>query len=153
MTTTSPRVDVDRIARRAMREVNKPNPDLLTAGFPFEPGWVNLIVEPIPPRTVSDGGIEMVDDSLTAEGFQCTVARVLKVGPAAMEGVTASGIKLCNFRPDIQTPEQLIGKYVIFQLHTGQELVLRRTGQKIRVMKVTDLLGVTHDPQAWKFYI
>jgi len=149
---TNKAIDIDRVARRALKEVAKP-PDLLKDGFPFDPGWVNLVVEAIPPRTMSDGGIEVVEDSQTAEEIQCTVARVLKAGPAAMEGVTAAGIKLCNFHKDIQTVEQLIGKYVIFQLHTGQVLTLRKTGQKIRVLKVTDLLGVTADPQAWKFYI
>lgn len=151
MATAKP-IDIDRVARRALKEVAKA-PDLLKDGFPFDPGWVNIVVEPIAPRTVSDGGIEVVEDSIAAEGFQCTVARVLKGGPAAMEGQTASGIKLCNFHKDIQTLEQLIGKYVIHQLHCGQELTLRRTGQKIRVLKVTDILGVTPDPQAWKFYI
>ena len=146
------KIDIDRVARTALREVAA-KPDLLKDGFPFDPGWVNLVVEAIPPRTTSDGGIEIVEDSMAAEEIQCTVARVLKCGPAAMEGVTASGIKLCNFHKDIQTIEQLIGKYVIFQLHCGQVLTLRKTGQKIRVIKVTDLLGVTPDPQAWRFYI
>lgn len=148
----APKFDVERAARRALREVAQ-KPDLLKEGFPFDPGWVNIVVEPIEPRTVSDGGIEVVDLSQQAEAIQCTVARVLKAGPAAMEGVTASGIKLCNFHKDVQTIEQLIGKYVVYQLHCGQELTLRRTGQKIRVLKVTDLLGITDDPQAWKFYI
>ncbi len=144
---------LDRLARKALREVERPLPDLLRDGFPFDPGWVNIVVEAVPPRTVSDGGIEVVETSQEAEAIQCTVARVLKCGPAAMEGTTASGIKLSNFHPDIQTPAQLVGKYVVFQLHCGQELTLRKTGQKIRVLKVTDLLGVTVDPQAWKFYI
>jgi hypothetical protein len=151
MATTKP-IDIDRVARRALKAVAK-TPDLFKDGFPFDPGWVNIVVEQIAPRTVSDGGIEVVEDSVTAEAIQCTVARVLKAGPAAMEGKTASGIELKNFHKDIQTVEQLIGKFVIFQLHCGQELTLRKTGQKIRVLKVTDLLGVTADPQAWKFYI
>lgn len=146
------KIDIDRIARGAMRAVAM-KPDLLKDGFPFDPGWVNLVVEEIPPRTTSDGGIEVVEESMTAEQIQCTVARVLKCGPAAMEGVTSSGIKLCNFHKDVQTIEQLIGKYVVYQMHCGQILTLRKSGQKIRVLKVTDLLGITIDPQAWKFYI
>lgn len=149
---TAKTIDIDRVARRALKEVAI-KPDLLKDGFPFDPGWVNIVVETIAPRTTSDGGIEVVEESSEADRHQCTVARVLKAGPAAMEGLTASGIKLCNFHKDIQTIEQLIGKYVIYQLHCGQELTLRKTGQKIRVLKVTDLLGVTPDPHAWKFYI
>lgn len=144
--------DIDRLARNALRET-KPKPDLFATGFPFDPGWVNIVVEPIEPRTVSDGGIETVTVSQEAEAIQCTVARVLKAGPAAMEGTTASGIKLGNFHKNIQTPEDLVGKFVVYQLHCGQEMTLRKTGQRIRVLKVTDLLGITDDPQAWKFYI
>jgi hypothetical protein len=143
---------VDRIARQALRQ-SAPKPDLLTDGFPFEPGGWNIVVEAIEPRTISDGGIEVVDVSQLAESIQMTIARVLKCGPAAMEGTTTSGIKLCNFLEGIQSPADLIGKFVVYQMHTGQELMLRRTGQKIRILKVTDLLGVTSDPNAWKFYI
>lgn len=145
--------NVDRLARKAIRETANPDPDLLTAGFPFEPGWVNIVVEPVKPKTVSDGGLELVELSQEAEEIQCTIARVLKAGPASMAGVTAAGIPLKDFRPDIQTPEDLVGKYVVYQQHSGQVLTLRKTGQKIRVLRVTDLLGVTDDPNAWKFYI
>lgn len=147
-------VDIDRVAREAMRVRAAPGlPDLLKVGFPFEPSWVQIVVEPIAPPTTSEGGIAMVGESQEAEEIQNSIGRVLKAGPAAMEGQTASGIKLSNFLPGIQTREQLIGKFVVYKMHTGQAMTLRRTGQKIRVMHVTDLIGTTEDPTAWKFYI
>lgn len=151
----TPRTDnslVERAARLATRQAAA-KPDLLKEDFPFDPVLWFIVVEPIEPRTVSDGGIEVVTESVVAESFQCTVARVLKCGPAAFEGKTTAGIELRNFLPGVQCAADLIGKFVVYQLHTGQELMLRRTGQKIRVLKVTDLLGVTGDPNAWKFYI
>jgi hypothetical protein len=143
---------VERAARQALREV-APAPDLLRDGFPFTPALWMIVIEPLKPRTMSDGGLEVVDLSQEAESFQITVGRVLKAGPASMEGKTSSGIELANFTADIKTPSDLIGKHVIYQRHVGQELTFRKTGQTIKVMKVTDLLGVTDDPNVWKFYI
>ena len=144
--------DIDRLARQALKE-RQEKPDLLKIGFPFEPGGWHIIVEPIAPRSVTDGGIEIVEDAQNAESFLATIGRVLKVGPSCMEGTTPSGIKLSNFRPDIQKGEDLIGRYVLYQLHTGHELKLRASGLKLRILKVTDLLGVTDEPNAWRFYI
>jgi len=144
---------VDRAARRALSDVAHQEPDLLVDGFPFTPGLWNIVVEPLKPRTMSDGGIEVVDVSQEAESYQVTVGRVLKAGPSALEGKTSSGIELANFAPGIRSPEDLIGKFVIYQCHVGQQLTIRRTDQKLKVMKITDLLGVTDDPYAWKFYI
>ena len=143
---------VDRAAREALRQA-KPKPDLLKEGFPFEPGLWNIVVEPIEPKEETEGGIVLSALSQEAEAFQITCGRVLKCGPACMEGKTTSGIELCNFLPDIKTPAQLLGVNVMFQLHTGMSLYLRKTGQRIIVMKVTDLLGRTDDPQAWRFYV
>lgn len=143
---------VERAAREALRE-KAPKPDLLKEGFPFEPGLWNIVVEPIEPKKETEGGLELVQLSQDAEAFQITCGRVLKAGPAAMEGKTTSGIELCNFLPGVRTREDLIGLNVMYQLHTGMTLTLRKTGQRIIVMKVTDLLGRTDDPQAWRFYV
>lgn len=154
----SPRPDprtnelVERAARTAIRE-SKPKPDLLKDGIPFRPGLWNIVVEPLEPKKVSDGGIELVDVSQQAEEIQMTIGRVLKAGPESMKGKTSSGIDLSNFLEGVTTREQLVGLNVVYQLHTGQQMTLRRTGQRVIVMKVTDLLGVADDPDAWKFYI
>jgi hypothetical protein len=144
---------VERAARAAMRGRPDDEPDLLTEGFPFEPALWMIVIEPIKPRELSDGNIVTVGISQEAEEFQITVGRVLKAGPGALDGKTTAGLELSKFLPGINTPEQLIGKYVIYKRHVGQDLILRKTGQTIKVMVVTDLLGVTSDPNAWKFYI
>jgi hypothetical protein len=148
---------VEAAARGALRALKPPpdllTPDLLTAGFPFTPAYWMIVVEPLQPREESDGGIAVVDLSQEAESYQMTVGRVLKVGPAAMEGQTVGGVKLDNFTADIRKPEHLVGRYFVYQRHVGQELILRKTGQTIKVMKTTDLLGETDDPHAWRFYI
>ena len=143
---------VEAAARGALRDM-KPPPDLFEAGFPFTPALWMIVIEPLRPREESDGGIAVVDLSQEAEEFQMTVGRVLKAGPASMDGQTTGGVRLNNFTADIQTPADLIGKYVVHHRHVGQELTLRKTGQVVKVMKVTELLGITEDPYAWKFYI
>lgn len=154
---TMTRADIDRAARRAeanMRGAAKLDEwDLLKDGFPFRPALWNIVVEPIKARTVSDGGIVVPEMSTDADGIQTTVARVLKVGPAAFDGVTSSGIALKNFLPGVTCAEDLIGKFYFHQQHVGMILRLRKTDQQVKVMKLTDLLGETEDPQAWKFYV
>lgn len=144
---------VERAAREALREEETPPPDLLLDGIPFTPALWNIVVEPLVPRTTSDGGIEVVDISQEAESYSVTVGRVLRAGPEAMKGKTAAGIDLSNFTDDIHTREELIGKHVVYKHHVGQKLTLRKTGQEVKAMAITDLLGVTEDPHAWKFYI
>jgi hypothetical protein len=144
---------VERAARAALRATDPAMPDLLLDGIPFTPALWYIVVEPLVPRTVSDGGIDVVDLSQEAESYAVTVGRVLAGGPEAMNGKTAAGIDLSNFTKDIHSIEELIGKYVIYRHHVGQKLTLRKTGQEVKAMAVTDLLGVTADPYAWKFYI
>lgn len=143
---------VEAAAQGALRAENPP-PDLMLAGFPFTPALWMIVVEPLQPRDTSDGGIAVVDLSQEAEAFQMTVGRVLKAGPASFDGQTTGGVKLSNFTDGVQCREDLIGKYVVYQRHVGQDLVLRKTGQTVKAMKLTDCLGVTEDPHAWKFYI
>lgn len=142
---------VERAAQNALK-AEPPPPDLLLEGFPFTPALWMIVVEPLLPREMSDGGIAVVDLSQEAESFQMTVGRVLKVGPAAMAGRTSGGVELATFTDDIHFAPQLIGKHVVYKRHVGQELTLRKTGQIVKVMMLTDLLGITEDPYAWKFY-
>lgn len=146
------KIDIDRLARDAKKDLAA-KPDLLKDGFPFEPAWIWIVVEPRTPKTMSAGGILHVEVSQTAETYQASIGRVLKAGPASMDGKTTSGIDLNKFLPGITTREQLIGKWVIYQQHTGMRLRLAKTDQVIMVMKVTDLLGASDEPDAWKFYL
>ena len=143
---------VDRAVYNALRKED-PLPDLLADGIPFEPALWMIVVEPLRARTKSDGGIEVVGVSQEAEDYQVTVGRILSAGPAALDGQTTGGVKLNQFTKNISEPEQLVGIYVAYQRHVGQEMRLRQTDQRVMVMKVTDLLGVTSEPYSWKFYI
>jgi len=122
-------------------------------GVPFTPASWHILIEPLRPRTESDGGIQVVDISQEAEYYQNNVGRVLSAGPECMKGKTTAGNELSNFTDKIQTREQLIGEYIVYKPHSGMELTLRETEQVVRVHVITDFVGVTQDPYAWKFYI
>ena len=146
---------VDRAVQRALKEKEaEERPyDLLKDGFPFTPSLWHIVIGPVPPRTHSEGGIEVIDSSQEAEAYQKTVGQVLKCGPLAFEGKTASGQELRYFAPGIQQPNELIGKFVVHQSNVGQIFRLRHSDQVIKVILLEQILGVTDDPDAWKFYI
>jgi hypothetical protein len=148
--------NVNSVIDRAVREATTPQkklPDLLKDGVPFTPASWHILLEPLKPRTESDGGITVVDLSVEAEYYKNNVARVLSAGPTSMQGKTTAGIDLSHFTDEIRRREDLIGQYVIYRPHTGIDLTLRETGQIVKVCHLTDLVGVTTAPFAWKFYI
>jgi hypothetical protein len=159
MSSLKAKTDLSRLDLAAQRELEQDNEDfeLLKRAVPFEPSLWHIFVVPVQPRTMSDGkggtSVYVPEIASEADRWQGTVARVLKCGPLAFEGKTASGLDLKNFLPGIDCAEKLIGKYVFYQLHTGQSMQMRRTGTEFKVFKLTDFLGVTGDPYAWKFYV
>jgi co-chaperonin GroES (HSP10) len=153
MERTVPAPDrVERAARKALHD-KKPKPDLLKRPPPFTPGSWNILVEPIEPKEESKGGIILAPITTEADGYQVTIGRVIRCGPTAFEGETTSKISLGHFTDDIRTPRQLVGKYVVFQRHTGHDMFLRETEQKLKVLTLQEILGVTDDPDAWRFYV
>ena len=148
------RIEIDRAARSAMQPaVKEPTWEetcamlakLITIGT-----W-NIGVVPIRPRRVTEGGIEMVDLTLEAEETQNRIGRVFQVGPTALEGKTASGIPLNVFTDEILSGEEMVGKFVLFDMYAGKRLHLRN-GHQIVMLVITDLIAHIHDPHAWRFY-
>lgn len=150
----SAKIDIDRAARAALQAPQKEPTweetcamlsKLITIG-----SW-NIGVVPIRPRRVTEGGIEVVDQTIEAEETQNRIGRVFQVGPTALEGKTASGIPLNIFTDGIRTREDLVGKYLLFDMYAGKRLHLRN-GHQIVSLVITDLIAHVHDPHAWRFY-
>lgn len=155
----SAKIDIDRIARNATNLQRRGSVDLLSLEkLPIEPwGW-QMLVEPLEPVEVSEGGIVLPEESKQADEIQTTVARVLRLGPAALDGLTQSGLKLAKLIPKADgsdtTPEDLIGQYLIFQRYTGYPITLRKYGnKKVLLISVTEVLAGVNDPSGIKFYI
>lgn len=146
-------VDIDRIARQARIDKASEDVDLVRDGVPLKVAHWNILVEPVKPKTMSDGGIMLPEDMLKAEAIQTTLGRVLQCGPTAFEGKTSSGISLATLAEGISSAEQLIGRYVIYQKYTGHAIQLRRTGTKLILLTVTEILAVPDNPADWQFYL
>lgn len=150
------KVNVDLAARRAMQQATA------AAGMSVdqileivEPCMWNLLVEPITPKEETSHGIVLIKEVQQAEEINTTNARVLAVGPTAMDGKTNSGIVIRDLTPKIQRPADLIGKVVVFQKFTGQTIVVidEPKDRKLIFITTTEILGIVHKPEKIRFYI
>lgn len=150
----SAKIDIDKLAREARKQNQRqrqldPN-EVIKVVQPS--GW-NIFIDPLSPKTVSEGGIEIAAESQTVEEVNTSAGYVLAIGPTAMTGVTESGIRIAEILYNIGRPEQLIGKCVVFHKYTGQEIKLRKLGKKIIVMTIPDILAIVHNPDDLQFWI
>jgi hypothetical protein len=117
------------------------------ASFPLEVAMWNVLLEMVRPATKFGGVIQKTPGQMQADEFLSVVGRVIMVGPSAMEGKTESGIPLKDLTATIKTPEQLIGKYIIHQRHTGSEVWFAPLpGKKLKLITTTEVLAVTTVP-------
>lgn len=155
---SKPAIDIDKLARATQTQVRKESVDLTTLKrFPVLAWSWNLLVEPLEPVTQVNG-IYVPEEAQKADEVQTTVARVLQVGPAALDGITNSGIKLSKLIPKADgsdtTAEDLVGKYIIFQRYTGHPIILRDFGdKKVLLITVPEILGGVDDPSSIRFYL
>lgn len=120
-----------------------------TENFPLEVAMWQILIEMQRPKDRM-GRFIKVETQRENEQYLTTVGRVLMVGPTAMSGKTESGIPLDQLTATIKTPEQLIGKYVIIQRYTGNELFFAPWPvKKLRYITATEILGVTTNPGMW----
>jgi hypothetical protein len=150
------KIDLDRLARAAMHEgalsAGEDDAALMRALDGKVAGW-NIALKPIAPRTVSDGGIALPIYTVDVQKYQITVGKVVGIGPTALDGKTSSGVELRKVAKDIETAEQLLGKFVMHQRFTGQEIKRRISGQIILLVEVTNLLMIVDNPDEWVFHV
>lgn len=117
------------------------------ASFPLEIAMWNVLIEMVRPATRFGGVIQKTGAQMQAEEYLARIGRVILLGPSAMEGKTESGILLKDLTATIKTPEQLIGKYVIQQPHTGIDVWFAPLpGKKLKLISTTEILAVTTVP-------
>lgn len=117
--------------------------------FPLEVAMWQILIEMQRPKDRM-GRFIKVESQRENEQYLTTVGRVLLCGPTAMSGKTESGIPLDQLTATIKTPEQLIGKYVIIQRYTGNDLFFAPWPvKKLRYITATEILSVTTNPGMW----
>lgn len=146
-------VNIDRLAREAKKEADNKGIDYVKHAreLPIKPFNWQIIIEPQRPKETSKGGIIITDTAKEVAQVQTTVGRIIAVGPTAFCGKTQSGVELSKFSPDIKTPQDLIGRYVLYQRYTGLEVKFKR-GQRMIVMDDTNILCDVPNPDELLFY-
>jgi hypothetical protein len=119
------------------------------ADFPIDCGSWNILIEMYEPGSKM-GSIIKTQAQMDAEQHLTVVGRVLKVGITAFAGKTTSGIDCSKLTDHIQSPEELVGRYVIIQRYTGNEIYFAPfPAKKLRFITLQEILAVTTIPTMW----
>lgn len=148
-------IDIDRLARQAQQAQQTEQAECVVdiAAVKLAATLWNIIVEPVTPKSQSEGGIILAEESRKVEEIQCCVGKVLYCGPSALEGKTASGIYLRAFAADIDKPSDLVGKFVLWERHTGQYVKLKRYKKSVVIISAPEIRCVVGDPDEIEFWI
>ncbi len=115
--------------------------------FPLEIAMWNVLIEMLRPTTKFAGVIQKTPGQIQADEYLAKIGKVILVGPSAMEGKTESGVLLKDLTATIKTPEQLVGKYIIQQPHTGTDIWFAPLpGKRLKIISTTEIVAVTSNP-------
>ena len=135
------------------KPIDLPSVEPLTAAdLPVLPMFWMVIVEPLLPKTISDGGIHLAEESQKVEQIQCTIGRILALGDLAFKGKTTAGLALsdCSRAAALKA-----GDHVLFARYTGQTIKIRRKDRErmIIILSDSEILGVVSKPEHIRFWI
>lgn len=135
-------VERDLAERVDLIKMRAQNPDL----FPLECGMWHILLQKWTP-SAKMGIIEKTASQMQAEEYLTVIGKVLMCGPTAFEGKTESGIPLNKLCSSVQTPEDLIGKYVLHTPYTGTDVYFAPLPSiKLKFITATEILAVTTMP-------
>lgn len=151
-------IDVAELERIAQEEADQEEADTIDLlevirrfpdKFPMEVAGWNILIEMRRPKNKM-GRFVKVETQITNEQYLTTVGRVLMCGPTALQGKTSSGIDLSAVTATIKTAEDLVGKFVVIQRYTGNDLpFVPNPAIKLRFITISEILGVTPMPGMW----
>jgi co-chaperonin GroES (HSP10) len=120
------------------------------SGPPLIAAMWQIVVQPREAKTTyGDSAIALPPEVVRNQEITTNVGRVIECGPTALEGKTASGIELKRVTKDISTPEELQGKYVLYQKFTGQTVQVlgpSNTPVTLIILTATEILAIVPDP-------
>lgn len=142
---------------RSTAPIAEPVPEFDMSEEPLEVAGWNILIAPLGAKTQSDGGIAFAETTQQAEEIQIKIGKVIGVGPTCMEGKTTSGIELKYLTKSINTPEQLLGKFLMYQAYTGHAVRAKTAtggmGKRLLFITATEVLAVVKNPEQWRHYI
>lgn len=154
------RLDIDRIARDAAKPVSDYKLD--PSDLPFVPGLWNIVIEPLAPKKVSSGGIELPNETQEAQEILTAIGQIIAVGPLAFEGMTESGMDTskCVYDPETKDVRAYqVGDWVGYMRYTGHQMTLSRDLTKsqrpksLLILTVSELLGLVKRPRDFQIYV
>lgn len=140
------KLNIDAIAQKALRSVNKPERWRDTADpadVPIPLNW-QILCEPIKPRQTSRGGlIELATETQETEAHIINCGQIVAMGPLACHEKTAD-MDMAVDRDKIK-----VGAYVVWQRYTGLKIKVRQDDGEIREfvsLAASDLVCIPKDP-------
>ena len=141
-------IDVEKMIKDATRDFVP----LTKADIPIKPLFYSMIVEPLPPKQQSAGGLIIAEQAQEVEAIQNTVGIVLAIGSLAFKAKTAGGLDFSEEAIKIKE-----GDYVLFQRYTGQKVKIKHPGtnedRTIIILSDSELMGVVTDPDRIRFWL
>jgi co-chaperonin GroES (HSP10) len=113
----------------------------------MQPMFWHVLIEPMRAKQ-KVGSIYVANETQRVEEIQTTIGRLVAMGPTAFTGKTNSGNELAK-GIDRDT---LIGSWVMYQKHTGQEIKLR-SGHRLILMNDSELLAFVNDPEDFRHWL
>lgn len=134
-------------ALNELREMNGQR-FISAAESPVRPILWRVLVQPLPPKRNSEGGIMLAEETTIAEEMVTCIGKVIDHGDFFFKSKTNAGLVLSD---DGRKP--VIGDYVLFGDYAGKLIELKDSQKtKLRILDDTEILGVVTDPEAIKRY-
>lgn len=140
---------VDPAIARAMADDAEADVKLIEPGdkrLPLDMIQWRLLVQPLPPKRRTDGGIYTVEQTQNADAILTVVGRVLQMGAACFKARTPGGIELAQ-----EPLNPKVGDWIMYGRYAGQEIYLQDAQHtKLIMVNDTDVLAVVKDPEAFR---
>jgi co-chaperonin GroES (HSP10) len=119
------------------------------SNLPIRVGLWNILVAPVRPKTHTQGGLELPEESKRAEDHLISIGKILDMGDFAYTAKTPSGIDLST---DTRKPK--IGDYVLYDQYAGTRIVMR-DNRTLIILTDTEIKGVMDPAQVSevRFYL
>lgn len=119
------------------------------ANLPIKVALWYVLIAPVKPKSMSDGGIEIPEEAKQAENYLVSIGEILDMGDFAYKSKTQSGLDLST---DSRKPS--IGDFVLFQQYAGTRMVMR-DGRQLLILTDTEIIGVVPPERVSqvKFYL
>lgn len=145
------RHDTDENIERLIREADQQAAlgPIQESELPLKPMFWHVLIEPMRASAkIGSGVLYQSDESKRVEEILTTVGRLVAIGPCAFTGKTNAG----NFLGEGIERDKLIGRWVMYAKHTGQEIKLR-SGHRLMLLNDSELLAFVENPEDFRHWL